>query len=649
MTDCQHNYSLVLSFTLLIGLVTLGCVHANPAHTADIDSARATSSYWRQFAVKPEDNGDILIAQRVYDRLLITWDLGRVPPQLMVVDSLTGPWAASLTDGTILLSQAALELSLQQSAHNAEDRLAFLLAHELAHQRNQDWWQRRFFSADINGAPAPSLHKDPITQRHPNEDEWQADIEGLVMMTLAGYEPSAVVGDNNFFDTWIESVWGSNCDTSNVKAVQIRACNEAKTRTQHLKTRLRQLADATLLFELGTQAYVMGEFRTALDYFTEFGRLFPSRAVHTNIGLSILGEAQRIQAQLNALNDNKTKPPLLPLVLGAVEISVPNIQHSETEVRSILQDENRRSAEYRRLTRQLEKSTQQAIKAFERALQLAPDHPIGYIHLACAYLINSNTPMAKGLIEGQYQRRFGQDKTSALMLSLISIYENNFVEAHQALSFLVQKDVQGLDTGPLSEQLLLYTATYNLSLLASAEGDQNKSASYWHKLAERSQEDGDTIMFRLSLAHENNLPLNYPATSSSEKINNFRQNFSETRESLRYEQLIQFNNERLIGRHYADGRHIVLDTSARTIAAWVDNTSQPDLSRQIFYKDAQRVLNQFGIPSRTVATERGIYWAYDESGIAFLITDNKVGGWFFYSSKQLPAPPIIISSSNEKG
>lgn len=651
MIGARQKTDLMLSVTLIVGFLMTSIAYANKITESDIESARDSSAYWRQHLVKPGENEDVLTAHQVYDRLLITWDLGRVPPKLMVVDNATGPWAASLTDGTILLSQAALELSLRENTYNAEDRLAFVLAHELAHQRNQDWWHRRFFSTDIEGAPSLSMEADPLTQNRPNEDEWQADLEGLVMMTLAGYNPAAVVGDNNFFDTWIESVWGTHCHTPNIKLAQAHACNEAQTRTQHLKTRLKQLADATLLFELGTQAYVMGEFRSALSYFTEFGRLFPSRAVHTNIGLSFLGEAQNIQTKLNELNDTPTMTPLLPLELGTVELSSTNTQAEKDRVRGIALDDSRRAAERKRLTLQLKKTTQSAIKAFDHALQLAPDHPTGYVHLACAYLVNGNTPMARGVIEGQYQRHFGQDQTSTLMRSLISMYENDRDEAHQGLSQITQ--TQDKSTGPLNEQLLHYTATYNLALLTALEGNKNKSVSYWQQLAERSQQNGNVIMFRMALANENRLPLNLFAKSSNEKVSNIRRQFSETEAARVYNQTIQFDNKHLAGHQYSDGRYVVLDDRARIIAAWVyDAPSQSKLITEISYENPDRILNQFGIPSRMVLTERGTYWAYDGNGIAFLVTNDKVNGWFFYPNKQLPAPPVpsmIVTSRHNKG
>ncbi|MGE3539090.1 MAG: hypothetical protein AB7N91_16865 [Candidatus Tectimicrobiota bacterium] len=76
-----------------------------------------------------------------------------VEPRLYITRdaALTGP-AVSLPDGSIILSKQALDICYRVPQHG-DDRLAFVLAHELAHQLKDDFWHLRSNPATASFTP----------------------------------------------------------------------------------------------------------------------------------------------------------------------------------------------------------------------------------------------------------------------------------------------------------------------------------------------------------------------------------------------------------------------------------------------------------------------------------------------------------------
>ena len=121
------------------------------------DDPQESFNYWKPFVIQAKDDKAVAIAHRVFDALLRTWDDGRISPKLNIVKSDSGPWAASLEDGNILLSHDVLNFTRTNQPKKFEHRLAFILAHELAHQRSNDLWHRKFFR--LAGSQSPEVRQ----------------------------------------------------------------------------------------------------------------------------------------------------------------------------------------------------------------------------------------------------------------------------------------------------------------------------------------------------------------------------------------------------------------------------------------------------------------------------------------------------------
>lgn len=78
-----------------------------------------------------------------------------------------------------------------------DDRLAFVLAHEIAHQLKDDFWHLKFFQ-EVRGSEPLRLAQ-----------ELQADEYGIVYASMAGFNTDAIVTEDdqvNFFADWIQEV-----------------------------------------------------------------------------------------------------------------------------------------------------------------------------------------------------------------------------------------------------------------------------------------------------------------------------------------------------------------------------------------------------------------------------------------------------------
>ena len=298
------NFTRCLYLIALIGSVTSVGTARGQALSVPQDPTQSIT-YWKSHVIDPETDSLVAQAQSIFTVLLRTWDGPRVEPSLYVVRSSGGPWAASLADGNILLSRSAIDACWGLGKEKAQHLLAFILGHELAHQKADDLWHQKFLRMAVRQTPEvqqlmmKGLHLSSDEIRDLEQREAQADQEGLVTMASVGFDPFAVVDDKDFFTAWVENIWSASCaggsageasQTGQNKDLEA-ACNRARTRAMRAKAQLTNVAAQSTLFDLGMQSYIAGRYQTARRYFFSYGKDYPSRAVYTNIATSYLAEA----------------------------------------------------------------------------------------------------------------------------------------------------------------------------------------------------------------------------------------------------------------------------------------------------------------------------------------------------------------------
>lgn len=577
-------------------------------------------SYWKPFVIPPGQDAQVARAQRVFQHLLRAWDGTRVQPTLQVVKSSQGPWAASLADGNILLSRAAIEVARAQGEAQADHLLAFVLAHELAHQRADDLWHHKFFR--LVGSQSPEARQTLLRGledegRAPPDlerREAQADHDGLILMATVGYDPFTVVDREGFFTRWVESVWAGPCEHRDAHWAGAAACAQAVSRAARGRAQLASVATQATLFELGIQATAAGHWAEARRLFIAFGREYPSRAVHTNIGLTHLAEALQLRPSLGKAAG---LPFFIPLQLET--------RPEATPLRQLARARGAPSESELQLYRQ---HLSRAARSFERAIRLEPGHRGGYLLLAMSYLLEGNTPMARGVLQGKYLPLFGEDPQLALLLAMTRAGEGDLNGARADFDALLETlETQAIPRLGWSRELLIYTAFHNAAVLAEARGDHVATDELWRRVARLARETGRQLLFQVAVER---VRPNAIRTGRAESIPRIRG----ARLGDRVNASVQADEFWLEGEalkiyRFKDGARWVVNEKGRLISAWQHGDAS--LVPGLRYGDrADRPLKALGPPTRRVELVSGAYLAYDRLGLAIHIERDRVSGWFLY-------------------
>ena len=580
-------------------------------------------SYWKSHVVTPQQDARVALAQQVFARLLRAWDSSRLAPALYVVDDDAGPWAASLVDGNILLSVKALDAIDSFEPQRTQDLLAFVLAHEIAHQRADDLWQHRFFRLDPD-KQAIAIMTQPLDQhalQALEQKEERADHDGLILMSSVGFNPYRVVGQKDFFTAWVENIWRQPCNSQQDER-EAEACQQARQRALRSLAQLDTVASQSSLYDLGVQALVANNFSRARYYFSQFGRDFPNRAVMSALGLSYLSQAIALRKLL--IQQGLIEPPALfyPLLLDASS-GFDRIEKSLAEKRAGASSLPQRLQKINQLA-------EQAGEYFEKAIRLAPRHQNSYLLLAEAYLLQRNSYRVRGVLQGRYTPRFGANDAVAMLLALTDSIEGKQQQAITALQHLLDK--KPAQQSVLPDDLLQYSLSWNLASLLRAEGKNRLAKQVWRKLAKRAKTSGNGYLFRLALAQ-----IHPPASAQkallkqAPTVNGLRLGNRKTRDDSAHSiNELWIEGEQYHVYNYLSGAQFITGAEGRIIAA---RQQSRDASIEGLLKPgdpADRPLKSLGMPDRRIHLVAGEYLAYDQYGLAIQIDNGRVQGWFLY-------------------
>ena len=610
---------LLINFAALCGFTC----KAEKAPTAD--DPTQSIHYWKQYAIAESSDSRVSAAQQVFHRLLRTWQHNKrfLPPALYVVKSEAGPWAASLADGNILLSRAALDVTRDHSGKIDQEQLAFILAHELAHQQNDDMWHLKFFrlagsqTPEIRALMMRGLSMDSQTINDLEKREAKADEDATVLMAMVGYNPFHIVGDNSFFTTWVENIWNSTCNaTENTTEVKT-ACNQAKARNLRTQAKLQDIANKSLLFDLGIQAYVAGQYEKARHYLTKFEREFSSHTVHDNIGLTYLAEILVLKNQLTQQQLPLRLQFSYPIILENSPFAANLQQNFATRGFTPGGDKNSKNIET-----EITEKTEKAIALFERAIKIDPDYKQAYFHLAISYLLQNNTPMAKGILLGKVASKFGDDTTLQLLLALTAGLEHDLSKSILSLEDLSQQTT--------SDTLLQYAIYSNLAVLHQANNDSRQAKNVWRKLAKIARQHGEGSLFQIAVAqiknhtltNKNRVPATIEGLRINQKLTNYRATDSKD---------IWVDGELYRLLRNEKGQVFVIDKNNIIINLWQEQDQAAPGILKIAMNDLEdRAFKSLGVPDRQIETPQGVYLAYDQYQLAVTINHNKISGWFLY-------------------
>lgn len=594
------------------------------------DDPRQTLAYWKPYVIDPASDAEVQQAMDLFAVLLRTWDGARIEPNLYVVHSTAGPWAASLFDGTILLSKAAIEACQQIGAERSAHLLAFILAHELAHQRADDLWHYKFFRLAGTQALAvqeqllSGLQIDKQQLASLERQEAQADHDALIMMTTVGYEPLDVFNQQGFFTAWVEHIWDSTCASPRL-SMQKKACKQASVRAIRASSQLQAVAQQSILYQLGIQAYVAGDYQKARGFFTAYGRLYPGRAVHNSIGLSYLSEVIRLDRYIRQYSQSDQPEFYFPLTL--------DLEPLPESFKSMITKRGATDDALNKIKMERADSLTKAISLFEKALKLEPSYKQAYINLAAAYLLDNNSYMARGIILGRYVKQFGEDVDVKLLLTIADVLEGKSSKADKQFHGLMSSVLNNHDGSHVPDNTVIYRVYKNAASFYAFNNQQTDTSQVWRQLAQQAKQFADPTLFRLALAE-----LNSPATRSftdvkMNKMASFQigqQLEAEGLEQAKIQYAFWYEGEKLKFYTTPSGIHVVTDSTSRIIAAWRQTDKAELIENLTLGDDTDRAYKVLGMPTRKIPLVSGEYLAYDRYGLALQSRQGRLVSGFIY-------------------
>jgi tetratricopeptide (TPR) repeat protein len=280
----------------LLGAGIVLAVLSSGLSTAWAES-RAQIAYWRTHypELKPEEDPRAAKAHAFFKRLVQVAGQrpGTLPRLYIIADK---AWDIALPiairDGWIILSRQVLERCYQDPTWG-DDRLAFVLAHELAHQLQDDLWHIRFFDAleaakaqrPVSPAFLEDVRRSASAAEHVLARELQADEQGILYAAMAGFNTQAIVAsdrDVNFFADWVRAL-----DPRRIQGIAAKRLRPApEERAEALRAALRRTGHQAAAFQAGLWFYYAGNYLQAIRAFDRFRSDFPSREVHHNLAVS---------------------------------------------------------------------------------------------------------------------------------------------------------------------------------------------------------------------------------------------------------------------------------------------------------------------------------------------------------------------------
>lgn len=271
---------------------------------------REYASWWlKQYgAVKADEDPVIKRAFKVFERVYAAADKKSTRlPDLIVIRSKADPWAVAIKDGSVIITNEAIRTCYRNvSVEKGDSRLAFILGHELAHLAKDDFWHMAAFSA-VKTHSSDNLARKALLEdlaktgdvrqagassaQFVRMKELQADSYGVIYMTMAGFDPKAVINSDgtNFFEEWVSQITGkvSYHDESHPGATE---------RAAFLRSQLSSVAADLDYFTIGVRFLQIGRYDEAIAFLEAFREKFPGREVFSNIGLSYLQRALKVLA-----------------------------------------------------------------------------------------------------------------------------------------------------------------------------------------------------------------------------------------------------------------------------------------------------------------------------------------------------------------
>jgi tetratricopeptide (TPR) repeat protein len=303
-----------------------------------------------QYRILPDTHVLVRRVKEVFRRVLLV--SGRRPGTALEVFVLDTPRvrAQALPNGYVVISRGVVELTGPD-----DSALAFLLAHEVAHQLRDHLAllavEERLPLQSPPGAQAPNFPARRVATAHAMELE--ADRLGVLFATLAGYQPSAAIP---ILERVVAQVGSSPLHP------------DPRQRASGIRDMMQAIRANLEIFDVGLLYVVTGQYEAGARALESFASLFPAREVYSNLGL-----AYHKRALLYQVDDGLVHSLTLdPLTRAAA------ITRGPLEPRGV----GPRGRAHPVFRENMEK----AIGLYRLAVEADPDYALGHINLGAAYV-----------------------------------------------------------------------------------------------------------------------------------------------------------------------------------------------------------------------------------------------------------------------
>jgi len=564
----------------------------------------------------PKDDPLAAQAYEIFNRVLnVAGTKPGVIPRLFIVknDAPYIPLAQALPDGGIVISKRVLDICYRDP-ERGDDRLAFILAHEIAHQLKEDFWHLKFFQAVELSKEENPLNKDIIDEvcnilkEMPKErlkKELEADEHGIIYASMAGFNTNAIVTEDNrvnFFEYCYKSL-----HPGNIKGLPKDSTHPTPMqRAEAVKVRLNQVLEMVELFNLGVLFYQAGDYQRAILFFSKFLKFFPSREVYHNLASS------HHQLALKHYRSWKRDEQGFPFKLSiAID--------PETRASKITLRAPGAEGPADLFKNHIEK----AIKYYETAITLDPSYVLSYNNLGCALIMKGDVYDAVGKLRKAIKMK------SDFVPSL-----NNLGVAF----FLAENERKAKENlVKASEFDSAYDAPFfNLGKIAFEEKKEAEAKKYWIAYLELDSASGwaDSIRKSLSLETPEEV-LKSPPDEGIENImgleaGDYEDDISETWGKPVKKRDFFLEEEPFKVAVYKNGvKTLSQEDEIKMILTpeGFKGKSARGISISSLEKD---VLAEYGRPSKVLPMTQGATWVYASEGIAFQLRGGKVVSWLLF-------------------
>jgi tetratricopeptide (TPR) repeat protein len=574
--------------------------------------------YWvNRYALVTTEDSLAKRAHQVFHRLMRVADKRiNLSPQLFVLQDVSSLKAFSLPNGPVVINYQVLNFC-NSVPTQFNERLAFILAHELSHQLNGDFWHLNFFTEIEKDTQADRQTRERLRNigrqsAETRAKELRADHYAILYMTLAGFSTAPLTSpSNNLISEWYAQ---SGLDVQGYGDLP-----RPKDRIEVVNAKLHFLFEELESFECGLYLYRTLKFKEAAAFFEAFKVNFPSREVFNDLGLAYFMEAQDLEPIAVASRQKSTAKMIWSTQLENISILASP------------QPSGYRGPRKREVTAtaELESLKTKSIENLEECVRLDPYYANGFNNLGCVLDYAGRSFEAIGRFDQGL--KLSPKSVDLLNNRAVALFHADRKLYKEALNELAMASRLGPHYAP---------AAYNSGVILSSMGktdSANKCFTEFLNVSRMKPWNDYVRDFFVETAE------NKPKAERKTQLLESASGFSLTRVAAIRDEIEKRGQTKTIGTYdygimhdRSLGVNLLLVvrrgvgiSSAALIT--VDSTYTGHTTRGISIGDSSdSVFNTYGLPDRVMNEMSREFLIFVRPGIGFEIRDNKVLSWYLF-------------------